>query len=286
MEPLMTSDEVAAYLRMEVVTIRRLVNRGELPAYRVGSEYRFMKRELEEYLKRQRVSGADEGRGDPLDALAGLVRKIFAGDKMPAGEDVERGAFGRFTKRARHALQLAQEEAQRLNHNYMGTEHLLLGLVGEDGGLAAQVLKSMGVELAAVRSKVEFIIGYGKHKPEEGSIPLTPRAKKVIELAVDEARRLDHQFIGTEHVLLGLIREGHGIGAQVLEELGVDLPAAREKTIELLDEKSGTAQSAIPAEAAALVAEGAAAQTCERCGARSPLYFQYCFHCGQMLAQE
>lgn len=285
MEPLMTSDEVAAYLRVDVVTIRRLVNRGELAAYRVGGEYRFTRRDLEEYLKRQRVPGADEGR-DPLDALAGLVRKMFAGDKMSIDANLARGGFERFTKRARHVLQLAQEEAQRLNHNYMGTEHLLLGLVREEEGLAAQVLKSMGVQLERVRSAVEFIIGHGDHEVT-GEVPLTPRAKQVIGLAVDEARRLDHQFVGTEHLLLGLIREGHGIGAQVLEKLGVDLRAAREKTIEVLDEKSGAAQSAaIPEEAAALVAEGAEAQTCERCGARNPLYFRFCFHCGQVLVQE
>ncbi|HLW03860.1 MAG TPA: Clp protease N-terminal domain-containing protein [Ktedonobacterales bacterium] len=282
----MTSDEVAAYLRVDVVTIRRLVNRGELSAYRVGGEYRFMRRDLEEYLKRQRVPGADEGHGDPLDALAGLVRKMFAGDRTPVLEGRERSAFGRFTKRTQRALQFAQEEAQRLNHNYIGTEHLLLGLVREDEGLAARVLKSMGVQLEQVRSAVEFIIGHGDHVVM-GEVPLTPRAKKVIQLAVDEARRLDHQFIGTEHLLLGLIREGEGVGAQVLEKLGVDLRAAREKTIELLDEKSGTAPSAaIPEEAAALVAEGAEAQTCERCGARNPLYFRFCFHCGQALAQD
>src|SRR5215831_909223 len=117
MEPLMTSDEVAAYLRMEVVTIRRLVNRGELPAYRVGGEYRFMRPELETYLKRQRVPGAEEARNDPLEALAQLVRRFFAGDRLPTDADLAHGGFERFTKRARHVLHLAQEEAQRLSHN-------------------------------------------------------------------------------------------------------------------------------------------------------------------------
>jgi excisionase family DNA binding protein len=284
MEPLLTSDEVAAHLRVDVVTIRRLVNRGELPAYRVGGEYRFMKRELEEYLKRQRVPGAEESRGDPLDALAQMARKLFSGGKqVPYWGSHDR--FEKFTKRARSVLQLAQEEAQRLQHHYMGTEHLLLGLVREGEGIGAQVLKGLGVELDAVRAKVEFIIGHGDHEVR-GEVPLTPRAKKVIELAVDEALRLDHRFIGTEHLLLGLIREGEGIGARVLRELGVDLGAARTKTIELLDEKQGTAGSAPPEEAAALVAEGAEAQTCERCGALSPTYFRYCFNCGLMLAQD
>ncbi len=247
MEPLMTSDEVAAYLRVDVVTIRRLVNRGELPAYRVGGEYRFKRQELEEYLKRQRVPGADEGRSDPLDALAQLARKFFAGDKMPADVNLS-GGFGRFTEHLQQALRLAQEEAQRFNHNYMGTEHLLLGLVREGEGIGAQVLTNQGVELEKVRAAVEFIIGYGKQKPEAWSGRLTPRAKKVIELAVDEARRLDHHFIGAEHLLLGLIREGHGIGAQVLGKLGVDLRSARAMTMELLEARQER-QEPPPAEA-------------------------------------
>jgi excisionase family DNA binding protein len=284
MEPLLTSDEVAAHLRVDVVTIRRLVNRGELPAYRVGGEYRFMKRELEEYLKRQRVPGAEEWRGDPLDALAQMARKFFSGGKQSSYEG-SRDRFDKFTKRARSVLQLAQEEAQRLQHNYIGTEHLLLGLVREGEGIGAQVLKGLGVELEAVSDKIEFIIGHGDHEVR-GEVPLTPRAKKVIELAVDEALRLNHRFIGTEHLLLGLIREGEGIGARVLRDLGVDLGEARAKTIELVDEKQGTARSAPPEEAASLVAEGQEAQTCERCGARSPTYFHYCFNCGLMLAED
>ena len=124
--------------------------------------------------------------------------------------------FDKFTERARKVLTLAQEEAQRFNHNYIGTEHLLLGLVREGDGVAAKVLENMGVELNKVRSAVEFIIGRGD-RPVIGEIGLTPRAKKVIELAVDEARRLNHHYIGTEHLLLGLVREGEGIAAGVLE---------------------------------------------------------------------
>jgi excisionase family DNA binding protein len=283
-EPLLTSDEVAAYLRVDVVTIRRLVNRGELPAYRVGGEYRFMKPELEAYLKRQRVPGADDGRGEPLDALVQLVRRFLAGDKLSIDADFER----RFTKRTRQVLQLAREEAQRLNHNYMGTEHLLLGLVREGEGIGAQVLKSLGVELETVRSKVEFIIGHSDPRPREWR-GMTPRARRVIELAVDEAIRLNHRFIGTEHLLLGLIREGEGLGARVLRELGVDLRAARAKTIELVaarQEEPAPLPPAPPEEAASLVAEGQEALTCERCGARSPVYFRYCFNCGLALVQE
>ncbi|HWO73692.1 MAG TPA: Clp protease N-terminal domain-containing protein, partial [Dehalococcoidia bacterium] len=126
--------------------------------------------------------------------------------------------FDKFTERARRVLTLAQEEAQRFNHNYIGTEHLLLGLVREGDGVAAKVLNSLGVELSKVRSAVEFIIGRGEKSPS-GEIGLTPRAKKVIELAVEEARRLNHSYIGTEHLLLGLVREGEGIAFGVLESL-------------------------------------------------------------------
>src|SRR3974390_977697 len=141
--------------------------------------------------------------------------------------------FDKFTERARRVLTLAQEEAQRFNHNYIGTEHLLLGLVREGDGVAAKVLGSMGVELIRVRSAVEFIIGHGD-RIVLGEIGLTPRAKKVIELAVDEARRLNHHYIGTEHLLLGLVREGEGIAAGVLASLGVNLEKVRTHTIQVL----------------------------------------------------
>src|SRR5438309_7116340 len=141
--------------------------------------------------------------------------------------------FDKFTERARKVLTLAQEEAQRFNHNYIGTEHLLLGLVREGDGVAAKVLANMGVELNKVRSAVEFIIGRGD-RMVMGEIGLTPRAKKVIELAVDEARRLNHHYIGTEHLLLGLVREGEGIGAGVLESLGVSLDKVRAQVIHVL----------------------------------------------------
>ena len=143
--------------------------------------------------------------------------------------------FDKFTERARRVLTLAQEEAQRFNHNYIGTEHLLLGLVREGDGVAAKVLANLGVELSKVRSAVEFIIGRGD-RAVLGEIGLTPRAKKVIELAVDEARRLNHHYIGTEHVLLGLVREGEGIAAGVLESLGVNLERVRAETTRVLSQ--------------------------------------------------
>jgi ATP-dependent Clp protease ATP-binding subunit ClpC len=137
--------------------------------------------------------------------------------------------FDKFSERARRVLSLAQEEAQRFNHNYIGTEHILLGLVRETDGVAARVLASLNIELSKVRSAVEFIIGRGD-RAASGEIGLTPRSKKVIELAVDEARRLNHHYIGTEHLLIGLMREGEGVAAGVLESLGVSLEKVRAET--------------------------------------------------------
>ncbi len=145
--------------------------------------------------------------------------------------------FDKFTERARRVLTLAQEEAHRFNHNYIGTEHILLGLVREGDGVAAKVLANLGVELNKVRSAVEFIIGRGD-RTVLGEIGLTPRAKKVIELAVDEARRLNHSYIGTEHLLLGLVREGEGIAAGVLESLGVNLERVRAETTRILSQSA------------------------------------------------
>ncbi len=150
--------------------------------------------------------------------------------------------FEKFSERARRVLSLAQEEAQRFNHNYIGTEHILLGLVRETEGVAARVLYNLGVELSKVRSAVEFIIGRGE-KAVPGEIGLTPRAKKVIELAVDEARRLNHSYIGTEHLLIGLLREGEGVAAGVLESLGVTLEKVRNETNRILSQSMSHSQS-------------------------------------------
>jgi ATP-dependent Clp protease ATP-binding subunit ClpC len=143
--------------------------------------------------------------------------------------------FEKFSERARRVLSLAQEEAQRFNHNYIGTEHILLGLVRETDGVAARVLSGLKVELSKVRSAVEFIIGRGE-RPSPGDIGLTPRAKKVIELAVDEARRLSHHYIGTEHLLIGIMREGEGVASGVLESLGISLDKVRSETTRVLNQ--------------------------------------------------
>ncbi len=141
--------------------------------------------------------------------------------------------FERFTDRARRVVVLAQEEARLLNHNYIGTEHILLGLIAEADGVAAKVLEQLGISGTAVRAKVESIIGEGGCSPS-GHIPFTPRAKKVLELSLREALQLGHNYIGTEHILLGLIREGEGVAAQVLVNLGADLSVVRQSVIQML----------------------------------------------------
>ncbi len=157
--------------------------------------------------------------------------------------------FERFTDRARRVVVLAQEEARMLNHNYIGTEHILLGLVREGEGVAAKSLESLGISLEAVRQQVEEIIGQGQQAPS-GHIPFTPRAKKVLELSLREALQLGHNYIGTEHILLGLIREGEGVAAQVLVKLGADLNRVRQQVIQLLSGYQGKepATSGAPAE--------------------------------------
>ncbi|MEO9236713.1 MAG: Clp protease N-terminal domain-containing protein, partial [Jatrophihabitantaceae bacterium] len=142
--------------------------------------------------------------------------------------------FERFTDRARRVVVLAQEEARMLNHNYIGTEHILLGLIHEGEGVAAKAMESLGISLEAVRQQVEEIIGQGQQAPS-GHIPFTPRAKKVLELSLREALQLGHNYIGTEHILLGLIREGEGVAAQVLVKLGADLNRVRQQVIQLLN---------------------------------------------------
>ncbi len=162
--------------------------------------------------------------------------------------------FEKFSERARRVLTIAQEEARNLNHSYIGTEHILLGLVREEEGVAAKVLTNLGIGLSKVRSAVEFIIGRGE-KPGSGETGLTPRAKKVIELAIDEARQMGHNYIGTEHLLLGLLREGEGVASSVLDSFGITLERARSEVVHILTQgtpkarltRSGTAASKTPA---------------------------------------
>jgi len=185
-------------------------------------------------------------------------------------------------------LTLAQEEARRFQHNYIGTEHLLLGLLLEGEGVAIKVLNNLGVELEQIRDAIEFIIGRGE-RVVLGEVGLTPRAKHAIELAVDEARRLSHHYVGTEHLLLGLLR-GEGIAAGVLENLGVKLEKARAEILQVLAQMQGdvvpTPTSSEPGESAEPPVESKEEITCSHCGTPCPAHYQYCFNCGQTLTGE
>lgn len=160
--------------------------------------------------------------------------------------------FERFNDGALRVVVLAQEESRLLNHNYIGTEHILLGLIHQGEGIAAQVLKSLGVELDQVRLEIEEIIGVGGSAPS-GHIPFTPRGRKVLELALREALQLGHNYIDTEHILLGLVREGEGVGAQVLTKLGVELSRVRQVVVQLLQTASNSADRPLPREVPAPV---------------------------------
>jgi ATP-dependent Clp protease ATP-binding subunit ClpC len=175
--------------------------------------------------------------------------------------------FERFTDRARRVVVLAQSEARLLNHNYIGTEHILLGLLHEGEGLAAQALEKLDVPLEKVRQQVEEIIGKGL-EPPTGHIPFTPRAKKVLELALREALQLGHNYIGTEHLLLGLIREGDGVGAQVLQKMGAELNRVRVAVVDLL---SGYTEAEVGAAEAVTKSSTKSAKEgplCPRCDAQ------------------
>ncbi len=169
-------------------------------------------------------------------------------ERSTVGSSIEpaRGGvvFERFTDRARRVVVLAQEESRRLDHNFIGTEHILLGLIQEREGVAAQALGALGIRLEAVRARVEEIVGRGDSTPS-GHIPFTPRAKKVLELSLREALQFGHNYIGTEHLLLGLIREGEGVAATVLVGLGADLESVRQKVVQLL---AGGPGSGVPPE--------------------------------------
>ena len=142
--------------------------------------------------------------------------------------------FNRFTERARKVIILAKEEAKRFNHDYIGTEHILLGLIREGEGVASAVLQNMGLSLDKIRLEIEKLVQAGPATVVSGDIPFTPRAKRVVELSMEEARGLGHNYIGTEHLLLGLLREGEGVAAQVLLSLGLDLDKVRNEVLELL----------------------------------------------------
>ncbi len=293
MEHFMTSEEIAELLHVDPVTIRRLVTKGELSAYRIGSDYRFAPADLTDYLQRQRIAALAQnssggGSKHPLDQFTQLLRNIIQG-KQTTPSQLLGHLNDLFTTRARHVLTLAQEEAQHFQHTYIGTEHLLLGLLREREGVACRVLSNLGMEVDRVRDAVIAIIGRGE-RIVLGELGLTPRAKKVIELAMDEARRFAHSSIGTEHLLLGLIREGDGIAAGVLDSFKLHLQQVRAETLRVLREQAASEEVSgippAPEEATGPRAKAESELTCASCGTRCPSSFRYCFHCGQPLTHE
>jgi excisionase family DNA binding protein len=223
MDRLLTTEEVAELLRLDPVTVRRLVGRGELAAYRIAGEYRFTEADLEQFLQGQRVVVDNR----PNNAL---------GDK--------------FTHQARHVLAEAGEEARRYNHTGVGTDHLLLALMSESDGIAARALASLQVREDEIRKRIETLHPEEHaHPVVEGMIGLTAPGKASLELAVEEARGLDHHYLGTEHLLLGLLREEEGLGGQVLRQAGVSLEQTREIITHLLvTDRPGTASDPEPQE--------------------------------------
>jgi hypothetical protein len=173
---------------------------------------------------------------------------VWTGGQVLLGSARRRAMFERFTDRARRVVVLAQEEARMLNHSFIGTEHILLALIDEGDGVGAKALESLGISLDTVRQQVEEIIGQGQQAPS-GHIPFTPRAKKVLQLSLREAEQLGHNYIGTEHILLGLIREGDGVAAQVLVKLGADLNGVRQQVVQLLHGRQ--AKEPVPAQSVA-----------------------------------
>ena len=208
MERLLTTEEVAELLRIDPVTVRRLIGRGELTAYRIAGEYRFTEADLEKFLESQRV-------------VVDIRSKNQFGDK--------------FTNQARNVLALASEEARRYNHTGVGTEHLLLALMSEGEGIAVKALAQLQVQENEIRQQIETLHPEEHdHAAVEGMIGVTAQGKESLELTVQEARGLDHHYLGTEHLLLGLLREEEGLGGQVLRQAGVSLEKTREVIKHLL----------------------------------------------------
>ena len=214
MERLLTTEEIAELLRIEPVTVRRLIMRGELIAYRIAGEFRFTPADVEKFVESQRV-------------VVNVASKNPSGDK--------------FTDQSRKVLALASEEARRYNHTGVGTEHLLLAIMNEGESIAARVLLQLRVQEDEIRKQIE------KLHPEEhdhavvaGMIGMTVQGKKGIECAVQEARGFDHHYLGTEHLLLGLLREEEGLGGQALRQAGVTLEETRELIKQMLAEEPTT----------------------------------------------
>jgi excisionase family DNA binding protein len=217
MERLLTTEDVAELLRIDPVTVRRLVTRGDLIAYRIAGEYRFTSVSVENFVESQRI-----------------VVSTVPGPKDPNAK---------FTERARKIFSLAHEEAHRYNHDGIGTEHVLLAIMSEGEGVAARVLNRLQVQPSEVRKQIEMLHPAGEQPLGDGQIGMTTQGKQSIELAVQEARALGHHYIGTEHLLLGLLRQEEGLASRVLLKSGVTLDKARELVKQLLTPEQTTNES-------------------------------------------
>lgn len=216
MERLLTTEEVAELLRVDPVTVRRLVTRGELIGYRIAGEYRFTEAGVENFVESQRV-----------------VVSMAPGPDHP---------MSRFTERARKVLSLATEEVRRYHHDGVGTEHMLLAIMSEGGGIGAVVLSRLDVQPGEVREQIERLHPAGEEMVGDGQIGMAQLGKTSIELAVQEARALGHHYLGTEHLLLGLVREEAGLASQILLKSGVTLEKARELVKQVLAEQEPKAE--------------------------------------------
>jgi ATP-dependent Clp protease ATP-binding subunit ClpC len=215
MERLLTTEEVSDLLRIDPVTVRRLVTRGELAAYRIAGEFRFTPTDVEKYVESQRV-----------------VVSTPPGPNHP---------MAKFTERARRVLSLANEEAYRCNHDGVGPEHMLLAIMSESEGVGARVLNRLEVQPSDVRAQIETLHPVGEQPVGEGQLGMTQQGIASLELAVQEARALGHHYLGTEHLLLGLLREEEGLAGQVLLKSGVTLDKARKMVKEILMEHATSA---------------------------------------------
>jgi excisionase family DNA binding protein len=235
MERLLTTEEVAEGLRVDIVTVRRLVARGELAGYRIGGEYRFRVQDVEDYLARNRIAGGKGPAGDRLGGFAELIRQLVPGRSMPGAPE----QFARYTERARKVMTLANEEALRRDRGRIGTEHLLLGVILEGESIAARVLASLGVELHQARRLAEELSAARGNREAVIGPGLTPQAKRAFELSVEEAEALGHQHLGPEHMLLGLVRESEESKGGVIRALGLDGEMVRTRTIQEIAQSGG-----------------------------------------------
>lgn len=260
-EPLLTTDDVANFLKIDVVTVRRLVSRNEIGAYRIGNEFRFSMSDVRAYLERQHIPAqpgtslvfaASEmiGARQEQGFLNRMMFQLRSGKPSKAAPARARGGLlDSFTKRAKQALSVAQEEARRFNHPYVGTEHLLLALVRDQNSIAGHVLSKRGISLEPAREAVSKIVGRGEAGSVQGDLELTASARKILEYALDESNELGQQYVGNEHLLLGLVRKGEGVAAGVLEALGADLQSLRDDVLAMVRDKAGTGTASAPVQA-------------------------------------